>query len=359
MTAFSFNHFLPMHLRGLPLPADAARCGSGGTGLSARRVAALVVLGLLLLTPRLALADGTISLRSVARVDASAPILLADIAELDGDAATAHAHAEIAKPGPRPATVTLAQVRGVLEQRGANLGRLALRGSSCNVLAALAAAPIATHAAPAAPTGENLRAVVVARVAELLAVEPSDLRLTFESRDEDLLGTATEGRTVAVQPAGEGDRLPLTIRVYEGDRIALQGQVRVGVLVRRQVLVTTAVLARGTAIRAGSLLAEERWLPPSASPATGADLDGQVLKSRLSVGQVVEAQDIEPPLVVKRGDVVAVDCLSGAFSVRTTARAMSAGRLGEVIQFQSLSSRHTFRARVSGPGLAVTLAPGE
>lgn len=358
MTTFSFNHFLPMHLRGLPLPTEPQRAGPGGAGYSARRVAALVVLALLLLTPRLALAEGTITLRGVARIDASAPILLGDVAELEGTAAVTLAESVVAPAGPRPATVTLSQVRGVLEAGGANLGRLTLRGSSCSVLAPIAP-PTATPAEIPAPVGNTVRSVVAGRVAELLGVGPADLRLTFEGRDDALLGVPTQDRTVAVQPAGEGDRLPLTVRVYEGDRIVARGQVRVTVLVRRRVLVTTAALSRGASIRAGGLLEEDRWLPPSSAPATGADLDGQVLKNRLGVGQVVETQDIEPPLVVKRGDVVAVDCLSGAFSVRTTARALSPGRLGEVIQFQSLSSKHTFRARVSGPGLAVTLAPGE
>lgn len=358
MTTFSFNHFLPMHLRGLPLSSESARTGPAGAGFSARRVAALVALVLLLLTPRLALAEGTITLRGVARVDASAPILLGDVAELDGGDAVTLAESVIAPAGQRPATVTLAQVRSVLEAGGANLGRLTLRGSACSVLAPVVP-PTATPAETPAPAGDTVRSVVAARIAELLAVGPADLRLTFESRDDALLGVPAQDRTVAVQPAGEGDRLPMAVRVYEGDRIVAQGQVRVTVLVRRRVLVTTAALSRGAAIRASGLLEEERWLPPSSDPADGADLDGQVLKNRLGVGQVVEMQDIEPPLVVKRGDVVAVDCLSGAFSVRTTARALSAGRLGEVIQFQSLGSKHTFRARVSGPGLAVTLAPGE
>ncbi|MFZ2874259.1 MAG: flagellar basal body P-ring formation chaperone FlgA [Phycisphaerales bacterium] len=358
MTTFSFNHLLPMHLRGLPLPTEPPRAGPAGAGFSARRVAALVVLVLLLLTPRLALAEGTITLRGVARIEASAPVLLRDVAELDGSEAVTLGESVVAPAGPRPATVTLSQVRGALEAGGANLGRLTLRGSSCSVLAPVAP-PTATPAEIPAPVGNSVRSVVAGRVAELLGVGPADLRLTFESRDDALLGVPTQDRTVAVQPAGEGDRLPLTVRVYEEDRIVAQGQVRVSVLVRRRVLVTTAALSRGASIRASGLLEEERWLPPSSAPATGTDLDGQVLRNRLGVGQVVEMQDIEPPLVVKRGDVVAVDCLSGAFSVRTTARALSPGRLGEVIQFQSLSSKRTFRARVSGPGLAVTLAPGE
>ncbi|MCE7975038.1 MAG: flagella basal body P-ring formation protein FlgA [Leptolyngbya sp. PLA1] len=295
----------------------------------------------------------------MARVDASSPIVLADVAELAGDTATSHANMVIAPAGPRPATVSLAQVRSALEAGGANLGRLSLRGSSCSVLASLAAPPAPRQEPAPAPAVDTVRSVVAARVAELLSVGPADVRLSFEARDEALLAVPIPGRTVAVQPTGVGDRMPLAVRVYDGDQIIAQGQVRVGVLVRRRVLVATSAIAKGSAIRPGSLLEEERWLPPSSSPASQTDLDGQVLKNRLSVGQVVEMQDIEPPLVVKRGDVVAVDCLSGAFSVRTTARALSPGRLGEVIQFQSLSSKHTFRARVSGPGLAVTLATGD
>jgi flagella basal body P-ring formation protein FlgA len=291
------------------------------------------------------------------------------IAELQGiEAAKLTATVIVASAAPDASgtlTVPLRNVQEILEKdKAVNLGRLVLRGSACVVrFGAVEApswrAPAAVHTAtsPALDSTDTIRAHVAERLSGLLGVPLADLKLAFDESDATLLNTGVGSSSIAIQPTGGGDRMPVAVRLYQGDRILASGTVRVGVLVRRRVMVAAGPIERGTTLATEMVTTDEQWLPPSATPADASML-GQVIRGRVAAGQVVGQRDVEPPVVVKRGDVIAVDCTSGGFVVRTTARAMEAARDGDVITFQSLTSKHTFKARMNGPGRAVTVAPG-
>jgi flagella basal body P-ring formation protein FlgA len=61
-------------------------------------------------------------------------------------------------------------------------------------------------------------------------------------------------------------------------------------------------------------------------------------------------------VVIRRGEMVSVDCLSGRVVLRATARALSAGVEGQIIEFKVPGADRTFTARVAGPGRAVAMA---
>lgn len=314
-------------------------------------------------------AQDSITLRAAARLEAAGPLTLGALAELQGaEAAKLAATVIVANAAPDATgtlTVPLRSVRDVLEKdKGVNMGRLSLRGNACVVRFGPIDAPAVWHGAsatraptPASDGPDTVRAHVSERISSLLSVPPTDLKLTYDNADATLLNTPVGAASIAIQPAGGGDRMPMSVRLYQGDRIIASGTVRVGVLIRRRVMVAAAPVARGVALTAEMVPTDEQWLPPSATPA-GESMLGQVLRSRLAAGQVVSERDVEPPVVVKRGDVIAVDCTSGGFVVRTTARAMEAARDGDIVTMQSLTSKHTFKARMNGPGRAVTVAPG-
>jgi len=307
----------------------------------------------------------SIALRAWARIEERRAVTLADVAELRGDAAVGLGGLVVGEAGAT--RVDLAAVRRALEGRvGTNLGRLTLSGSACAVRVGAAMSTVAPAAggatAPAGAALETVRTRVAAKIAEVVGVEAAGLRLAFDegAAGRALLGMGVAGRTVVVQPAGAGERMPLSVRVYEGDRLLASGTVRVGVLVRREVVVARRDLTRGAAFDAERVGAETRWVEPGVSPAAMADVLAATARGRVDAGGVIETRHIETPLAVKKGDLVAVDCLSGSVAVRRTARARAAGREGDVIEVQTLESRKSFRARVSGPGTAVLVvaAPG-
>jgi flagella basal body P-ring formation protein FlgA len=324
-------------------------------------VVALGALVAVAVVSRAARAQDAIALRPVARVQASAPVYLRDVAELVGPGAQALGGTELAGVARRPASVTLEDVRRVLESAGANLGHVRLSGGVCEVRGPVEVAPArpdvagADRGAQTPPREGTVRAAVAARVADLLGVEPARLRLTWQEADAALLDTTVAGRVVTLDPAGAGDRIPVAVRVYEGERTVSAGTVRVGIEVLHGVLVATGPLSRGATLSAEGLVREARWLAPSVDPADESAV-GQVTRSRLEAGAVVRRGDIEPPVLLKRGDLVIVDCLVGGVVVRASARAAEPGRDGQVITVQTLHSKRTLRARVDGPGRAVLVS---
>jgi flagella basal body P-ring formation protein FlgA len=312
-----------------------------------------------------ALGQGVITLRPAARVEAMGAVVLGDIAELSGPDAQHHKDLIIveniaAEPvdwkGGGGITIPLSRVRKALEaQNRVNFGRLTLSGAACIVRMEVEASPAVAAdvtAGPPAQHGEVVRDRVTAALAAHLGVALSDLQLTFDNEAE-LLGMSTGGRTVAVVPGGRGDKVPVTVRVYNGDMMEASGVVRVGVLVRRACTVAAGPLARGEAPQPGQVEARVQWMPPSTTPAAMEKVLVSIVKGRVDAGKIIQDKDLEAPTIVNRGDLVTVDCLSGSVVVGTTARAKQAGSDGQVIQLQSLSSKKIFRARINGPGRAV------
>ncbi|MFA6046292.1 MAG: flagellar basal body P-ring formation chaperone FlgA [Phycisphaerales bacterium] len=337
---------------------------------SPRRVASLVLLVALALmaifSARSAQAQGdTIALRPAVTLDASRPLTLADVADISGDEAQKASgvvvSADRVTEGSR---IDIPTIRRALEaDKAINLGRIRLTGGVC-VVRIGAGAPVANSrwapvpsAVVATPGVESVRDRITRHLADLFNISVDDLRLSFEDNDAPLLARAIGVSTVSVQPQGSGDRIPLAIRMYEGDRLTVSGSIRVGVEVRRPVLVASKPIARGDIIDADTTTNDRQWLPASATPANPDDAVGQLARAPVRAGEVIGLRDIEPPIVIKKGDLVAVDCICGGVVVRASLRAMESGREGDVIQFKPATSKTIIRAKVSGPGVAVINAP--
>jgi len=73
---------------------------------------------------------------------------------------------------------------------------------------------------------------------------------------------------------------------------------------------------------------------------------GKELAKNLSTGDIIRTNDLLSPVCAKRGDVLWVECRSGALSVRVAATAMENGRMGDVIKVKNNSSKKTFDAEL-------------
>ncbi|GJQ31048.1 MAG: hypothetical protein HBSAPP03_29320 [Phycisphaerae bacterium] len=345
-----------------PALGRGARATEGAP--SARRVAAMAVFVVLMLATMLVprQAEGqTVTLRTFAAMADGARLTVGDVADVDGEGA--EAVRGVVLPVEAGGVIDSATVRAALEKTGTvNLGRVRVRGGPCAVRVGTTShadpprreSPGAAESRTATEvnTPGAIRALVPARVAEALGVSADDVRVTFEDHDAALLDMPAAGRLVVIRPAGDGERMPLAVRVYEGERLAASGTVRVGVQVRRMVWRAVGVIPRGQVLSNDQVRREEAWLSPGVRPA-GEGVLGQVVRSRIGAGEVVVEGDVEMPVVVKRGDLLTVDCISGGFVVQTTARALEAGREGQVIEMQALNSKSVIRARVSRAGQAV------
>jgi flagella basal body P-ring formation protein FlgA len=85
-------------------------------------------------------------------------------------------------------------------------------------------------------------------------------------------------------------------------------------------------------------------------------LIGMEARQAIQAGDIVFTDQVQPPIVVKRGDVITVTSQSGGIRVRTSGRAMHDASRGELVQVESLGSREKYDARVVGPREATVYA---
>jgi flagella basal body P-ring formation protein FlgA len=118
-----------------------------------------------------------------------------------------------------------------------------------------------------------------------------------------------------------------------------------------EVVVAVAPIAKGAVVRASDVRVE-----PAASVeiqrAGCSSLDEVVGKESLRsipAGAVIPPESLRAPLMVRRGDVVAVLARGAGVRVRTTARAQDDGAQGDPITVESLLNRQKFTVRVTGP----------
>ena len=77
------------------------------------------------------------------------------------------------------------------------------------------------------------------------------------------------------------------------------------------------------------------------------DVVGQVVKQPISAGDPVLANEIQAPILVRRGELVTVVALAAGVRVKTEGRAVHQGSYGDLITVESLSDRKKkFSARV-------------
>lgn len=341
-------------------------------GMPTRRMTALVLLAAILalaLTGRRASAQEaqggvSVMLLPMASQESRGPVKLGTIARLSGEVGALGDLVIVPDCGAVDSLkIELEQVRGILSgERSVNLGRVRLSGSVCTLRIApkvvepakQAAAPATT---PAAVSGDRVRDRLAARLSQMLDVPPEDLRLTLEAQPADVLDRPVGALTCLLQPTGSGDRIPFQVKLLDHDRVMATGSARATVLIRRTVMVATRRLTRGATFTSEDFTTDERWLAPSITPAALHVAPGQVVRGNVDAGEVIEQRDLEPPIVVHKGDLVAVDCVSGGVVVRATVRATESGREGDVISLQSLKGKAVLRARISGPGQAVLVVP--
>lgn len=329
-----------------------------------------------------AISQTVLSLRGGVSMPVDRPLTIADIAEVSGDDAERIRAIPLLPAGKDSSTiqatdrrasqwtsVSIDDVRRLLDANKINLGRTTLRGSSCTIRLSETQTAEASRVAgtskdvrPEPSVVElngpsTVRQSVALAVAGHLNVEPADVRIAFEQKDEALLNQLVTGRRVDVQPAAAAanEVLPLRIYIYNKDRLDINQTISIRVLVRRERITATQVIERRSTIDPGLISRSEAWVPASEPVGVSADdAIGMVTRQRISMGQVITAGAIEPPLLIKKGDKAEVHCLSGTVTLKAMrARALSDGRDGEVISFQIDGSKRTFSARVNGRGLAV------
>tara|TARA_R110000782_G_scaffold13976_13_gene40988 strand:- start:2242 stop:3261 length:1020 start_codon:yes stop_codon:yes gene_type:complete len=308
----------------------------------------------------------TVSLRPTVRLAPGETVTLGSIARIDGDeAGTLEGLAvgsEAVAPG-RWTTVEAEAVRGVIEASGARTGSVVVVGARSSVTRR-GETPGAATAHPAG--GEPAEGTVVVRdhieswVQSRFSVRPQDVRVAIDERDRAMATMPTQGRVVEIQPVGTSSRMVLRVRVYERDRIEAEQTVRLTIEVRTMAPVAAVPLRRGEKVGDGSFEVREIWTDPIDPPADPATVVGQVARRGVNPGEVIRTGDLEPPVLVHRGQDVSVRMVRGSVVVTSTARARHDAMEGEMVELEAKDrSGRRFTARVAGPGRVVMIDPTE
>jgi flagella basal body P-ring formation protein FlgA len=299
------------------------------------------------------------------------PVTLGQIADLSGPDAERLAGVVVlpAAVPPGPVPIELAQVRAALAKERVNWARVTLSGSTVSVRFAEQDRP-ASGAEPAAepkrtfspaelaPAG-SVHQAIADRLAGLYDVPTADLRLRFPSladADARLLAEPAGTRRVDVHPGSSSasGRVPLRVELYRGDRLERSANLSAEVRLRRAGFAPASSVARGQSVDTGQLQPVESWLSPGEPAPLGlAELADQTTRRRLEPGRPITSEDLASPVMVNRGDIVLVHCLSGGVVVKAKARALNAARDGEPVKLQLEGGGKAFTARVNGRGRAV------
>lgn len=337
---------------------------------------AAIIAAVLSLGSALAFAD-TISLKRTAELKPESPVLLAHIADLEGARAIRLGETVIAEspadlPRVRAASETMpAQHRADLDTIRAaletapeiNWAFLTVRGRDVLItlpspeIVTIATEPDAPASAETTPQGlsevpeGSIGAFARDVVRTILRVEDDDLRIVWPDRHREFLTEQVAGRTLHVQPIGTSDRMPLSFTIYDGDRIVRTEAVRAEISVRRTVRTLAKPMHRGTLISPADFTTRSAWVGPGVDPATV--VANQISARRLEAGVIIEADDITPPFVIERGELITLHCVSGAVAIRSPARALQDARDGETVQVEMEGTERRVLARANGRGNAV------
>lgn len=399
------------HATRQPAPAT----GDAGPSRAGRALGALILaLAALAAAPPNLLADRiTVRPQVVVHRDA---VTLADLATLDGPRAHALADVEVARfAADDGATIQLDRrsLRRILDARGVNWGFLSLRGHIATAIhrrgaaadadAANEAGPdrdaeargrsprpdaatnMATNdAAPAAaepalanpprqavsveggsapPTNPRDARSLQQRVVEWIearsGIDADALRIDWGRAPDDLRGLRTATGRIELDPMSRDalGRLPFKVRHYEAGRLVDTHRLMLDVEASLPVLVAASNISRGQTLAREDLERRvERIDSSRLRPLDAIDAAvGQTAARTLRPGDILEADDVRPPDLVRRGQRVTVRALSGGLVLKTVARAMDDGRMDQVIRLRHPRSREVFHARVTGPQQAAML----
>jgi flagella basal body P-ring formation protein FlgA len=272
-----------------------------------------------------------------------------------------------APPLGRSKAVEFDTIRTRLTSQGFNLSELEFTGSSVVTVSGVRPGDDSAqgHSATADLAQKRAEEVVAGAVRQYLHEKaPSlgnvEIELKLTPRQVSLLSAALSAR---VDISGGAEPWPgeQTLRAGFYDRQGQRTEFQVVCRVRPlpQVLVPTATLPKGHVVRPDDVTWKQQ--PVTASAAACLDrtelVVGQETRRTLRAGEPISAIDIRSVPLVRRGDIVTVVARSRGIVVRTDARSLGDGGLGQPIKLVSLDGRRELAARVSGYHEASVIVP--
>lgn len=273
-------------------------------------------------------------------------VLLGDVAEIQGPEAETLAAISL-MPAALPGSTThihTALVESRLDQSGVDAERVAIRG------------PVRT----AATTRylEITREMIAADLRDHIGLEmPWDpARALVEVAPPNQDYRVSDGK-VEFRWQRNPQYTFLGAGVFRGDvlvdgRIERSFHAKANIQAYGDVVVAATDLRRGARISVRDLTLETRELAGLDRRVffDVADVEGYIAKTTIMAGQPITEREVQPPVLVKRNQMVLVSATKGALTVTTRAQAIQNGAEGDYVTLRNPASRDEFSGLVRKDG---------
>ena len=148
----------------------------------------------------------------------------------------------------------------------------------------------------------------------------------------------------------------LEVAIYRDGKLEQTQPILANVSLVKSVVVASGVINRGQTIRSDDVTLREQKFD-RVDRIGMSDLKavvGQRAVSNITKETMIVAKDLEPVMLVVRGDLVTVIVKKGNVSIRTVAKAVGSAKYGEMVElrYDSPRSKESFTAMVTGPKTA-------
>jgi flagella basal body P-ring formation protein FlgA len=228
------------------------------------------------------------------------------------------------------------------------------RGKADDILAASPAFADA-KAQPADSASRSLRDALTQQIAEKLNLPIESLQITFRPQEEKLLRLSEPQFRFGIEPQRTGNlgnvSWSITITSDKGTtRVFVPAEVKAWqdqlVIARplstKQLITAADVVERRTLVdRLGddALLGRQQTV-------------GQMASRELKPGAVVTAHMVDAVQLVRTGQFVTIETLSGGVRLKIVGKALDPGTLGQIVRVRNESTREVMQATVTGPQTA-------
>lgn len=168
----------------------------------------------------------------------------------------------------------------------------------------------------------------------------SDVRVQFHSIPSDLQ-EQTRIRNILFTkiPEGNSDGLCL-VEYLDGAGKRQSAYVPFKLFRKIKLFVLKQHVKRGDIVRTADLTVRETYLNAGLNlyPAGIEELSDKVFKREIAAGTIITNQMLEDRMSVKKGEMVTVVAENGQLSIRTKAKAMDKGKIGDSIRVRNTST---------------------
>ena len=333
---------------------------------------ATIITSLLLATGAGAAADEIVLKRSVRMRHDGNSVLLADVAEIDGEHARAYSDLEVGRfeDFGRPLEITVGEIAVALDRAGANRARFDLTGNRVVIRPFAGRNPVTGGPAACRPLSMEAEASTApggdAASMESATVAPEDQEVILDPRgvitEDTARGLIAERLLAGIEHREEGPiRMRLRLRDPElltlrerrpslvatgraadgalGFRILLDGNLAgtaVAVIERKTLVYRArADLRRGEVVDVDDVTVRSEWTVVGKDPRREAiaSMLGSKLETRVTAGTILESTHFTP--VIRRNMPIKVRSGGTGWSMMIDCIALEAGRPGDTITVRS------------------------